>query len=61
MILSISSYATAYKQAEVQNNISLAMMKNILTTTEQAGEQIAEMISEMPSADNLGNLLDIKA
>lgn len=60
MILSIASYVTAYKQAEVQNNISLAMMKNILTSTEQTGEQIAEMISEMPSADNLGNLLDVK-
>ena len=61
MILSIASYATAYKQAEIQNNVSFAMMKNILNSTEQSGENVTEMLREMPSADNLGNILDIRA
>ncbi|NLJ15681.1 MAG: putative motility protein [Clostridiales bacterium] len=61
MILSIASYATAYKQAEIQNNVSFAMLKNILNSTEQSGENVTEMLKEMPAADNLGNILDIRA
>lgn len=60
MEMSIAALSMAMATQSVQNNVSIGMMKKTMEQTEQTAQFMTEMLSNMPSPDGRGNLLNIK-
>lgn len=60
METSIAAMATGMAMSNLQNAVSLGMMKKTMEATEASMENIIEMMDSMPSPDGKGMLLDIK-
>lgn len=46
--------------ANLQNGISIGMMKKTMEATEQSMETITDMLDNMPSPDGKGTLLNVR-
>lgn len=60
METSIAAMATGMAMSNLQNAVSLGMMKKTMEATEASMENIIEMMDSMPSPDGKGMLLDVK-
>ncbi len=58
----LAQLAASMKSQDVQNNVSMAVLKQVLDTQELQMEMILKLIESSPSADPaVGNNLDISA
>ena len=60
METSIAAMATGMAMANLQNSISVSMMKKSLEATQANMEAITKMMDSMPSPDGRGTVLDIR-
>ena len=60
MEMEIAALSMSMATANVQNSLSVGMLKKSMDSQEQIMETITEMIDNMPSPDGKGNLLDIR-
>ncbi|MBQ8195903.1 MAG: YjfB family protein [Oscillospiraceae bacterium] len=60
METSIAAMATGMAMANLQNSVSISMMKKSLEATQQNMEAITQMMDSMPSPDGRGTVLDIR-
>lgn len=52
--------ATSMAMSNLQNAVSLGMMKKTMEATEASMENIIEMMDAMPSPDGKGTLLNVR-
>ncbi|MBQ8171681.1 MAG: YjfB family protein [Oscillospiraceae bacterium] len=57
---SIAAMATGMAMSNLQNSVSISMMKKTMEASEASMEGIVEMMNNMPSPDGRGTLLDIR-
>ena len=57
---SIAAIATGMAMSNLQNSVSISMMKKTMEASEASMEGIVEMMNNMPSPDGRGTLLDIR-
>ncbi len=60
METSIAAMATGMAMSNLQNAVSLGMMKKTMEATEASMENIIEMMDAMPSPDGKGTLLNVR-
>ena len=60
METSIAAMATGMAMANLQNSVSVSMMKKSLEATQANMEAITKMMDSMPSPDGRGTVLDIR-
>ena len=60
MEMEIAALSMSMASANVQNSLSVGMLKKTLDAQQQAMETITEMMDNMPSPDGRGTLLDIR-
>ncbi len=60
METSIAAMATGMAMSNMQNAVSLGMMKKTIESTEASMENIIKMMDSMPSPDGKGTLLDVR-
>ncbi len=56
----IAALSMSMAMANLQNGISIGMMKKTMESTEQSMEMITDMMDNMPSPDGKGNLLNVR-
>lgn len=56
----IAALSMSMAMANLQNGVSIGMMKKTMESTEQSMEMITDMIENMPSPDGKGNLLNVR-
>lgn len=56
----IAALSMSMAMANLQNGISIGMMKKTMESTEQSMEMITDMMDNMPSPDGKGNLLSVR-
>ena len=56
----IAALSMSMAMANLQNGISIGMMKKTMESTEQSMELITDMMDNMPSPDGKGNLLNVR-
>jgi len=61
LIDSLASQAVSMQSGNVATQISSAVLKNILDAQKQQGEALVAMISQSPSLDGTGQLIDVLA
>ncbi len=61
--LDIAAMSVVMNQAQVKQQASLSVMKSAMSTAEQNGEAVIEMLqgSSAPQHPNLGSKIDLKA
>lgn len=57
----IAALSMGMAMANLQNGISIGMMKKTMESTEQSMEMITDMLSNMPSPDGKGTVLNVRA
>ncbi len=60
METSIAAMATGMAMTNLQNSVSLSMMKKTMEATEASMDGLLEMMDAMPSPDGKGALLDVR-
>lgn len=58
--MDIAAMAMNMSQANLQTEISVALMKNVKDMAEVQGQAISEMIESVPSPAGVGQNIDIK-
>lgn len=58
---SIAALATGMAMANLQNSVSIGMMKKTMEATEASMDNIIDMMDSMPSPDGKGTLLNVMA
>lgn len=56
----IAAMSMQMAMSNLQNSVSIGMMKKTMETAEASMESITQMIDAMPSPDGRGNLLNIR-
>lgn len=56
----IAALSMGMAMANLQNGISIGMMKKTMESTEQSMEIITDMLDNMPSPDGKGMLLNVR-
>ncbi len=56
----IAALSMGMAMANLQNGISIGMMKKTMESTEQSMEIITDMLDNMPSPDGRGNVLNVR-
>ncbi|MBP0983151.1 MAG: YjfB family protein [Oscillospiraceae bacterium] len=56
----IAALSMSMAMANLQNGVSIGMMKKTMESTEQSMEMITDMMDNMPSPDGKGNLLNVR-
>lgn len=57
----IDALSMGMAMANLQNGISIGMMKKTMESTEQSMEMITDMLDNMPSPDGKGTVLNVRA
>lgn len=57
----IAALSMGMAMANLQNGISIGMMKKTMESTEQSMEMITDMLDNMPSPDGKGTVLNVRA
>lgn len=57
---SIAALATGMAMANLQNSVSIGMMKKTMEATEASMDNIIDMMDSMPSPDGKGTLLNVR-
>lgn len=60
MEMSIASASMSLAMENMQNSLSLGMLKKTMDASEQSMEAITEMLESIPSPDGRGQLLDVR-
>ncbi len=60
MEMEIAALSMAMASSNVQNSLSVGMLKKTMDSQEQAMETIIDMMDKMPSPDGRGKLLDVR-
>ena len=61
MEMDIAALSMNMAMANLQNGISVGMMKKTMGANEQSMEAITDMLNNMPSPDGKGTVLNVKA
>lgn len=61
MEMEIAALSMNMAAANLQNGVSVGMMKKTMESTEQSMEVITDMLNSMPSPDGKGTVLNVKA
>lgn len=61
MEMDIAAPSMNMAMANLQNGISVGMMKKTMEANEQSMEAITDMLNNMPSPDGKGTVLNVKA
>lgn len=61
MEMDIAALSMNMAMANLQNGISVGMMKKTMESNEQSMEAITDMLNNMPSPDGKGTILNVKA
>ena len=61
MELDIAALSMSMAMANLQNGISIGMMKKTMESTQQTMETITDMLDSMPSPDGKGTVLNVRA
>lgn len=61
MEMDIAALSMNMAMANLQNGISVSMMKKTMEANEQSMEAITDMLNNMPSPDGKGTVLNVKA
>lgn len=61
MEMSIASTTMSLAMANMQNGLTVGMLKKTMDASEQSMEAITEMLDSIPSPDGRGQLLDVRA
>ncbi len=61
MEMDIAALSMNMAMANLQNGISVCMMKKTMEANEQSMEAITDMLNNMPSPDGKGTVLNVKA
>lgn len=56
----IAALSMGMAMANLQNGISIGMMKKTMESTEQSMELITDMLDNMPSPDGKGTVLNVR-
>lgn len=56
----IAALSMSMAMQNVQNSVSVGMMKKTMEQTEQTMQVMTEMLDNMPSPDGRGNLLNLR-
>ncbi len=57
---SIAALSMSMAMANVQNSVSVSMMKKTMEASQQSMQAITDMIDAMPSPDGRGTLLNVR-
>lgn len=60
MEMSIAAASMAIAQANVQQSVNVAMMKNTMESSEASMSKIIEMMDSLPSPDGRGTILNVR-
>lgn len=60
MEMDIAALSMNMATANLQNGISIGMMKKTMESTQQSMEAITDMLNSMPSPDGKGTVLNVK-
>ncbi len=60
MEMEIAALSMNMAAANLQNGISIGMMKKTMESTQQSMETITDMLDSMPSPDGKGTVLNVK-
>lgn len=60
MEMDIAALSMNMAMANLQNGISVGMMKKTMEANEQSMEAITDMLNNMPSPDGKGTVLNVK-
>lgn len=61
MEMQIASMSMAMAMDNLQNGITIGMLKKTMESSAQTMEAITDMLDNMPSPDGRGNLLNVRA
>ncbi len=61
MEMSIAAASMSMAQANIQQAVSVSMLKNTMEASEASMSKIIDMMDSMPSPDGRGQLLDVRA
>lgn len=61
MELDIAALSMSMAQANLQQGVSIGMMKKTMESTQQAMDSITDMLDSMPSPDGKGTVLNVRA
>lgn len=61
MELDIAALSMNMAAANLQQGVSIGMMKKTMESTQQTMETIADMLDSMPSPDGKGTVLNVRA
>lgn len=61
MELDIAALSMNMAAANLQQGVSIVMMKKTMESTQQAMETITDMLDSMPSPDGKGTVLNVRA
>lgn len=61
MEMSIVAASMSMAQTNLQQSVSVSMLKNSMEATETSMSKIIDMMDSMPSPDGRGQLLDVRA
>ncbi len=61
MELDIAALSMSMAQANLQQGVSIGMMKKTMESTQQTMETITDMLDSMPSPDGKGTVLNVRA
>lgn len=57
---SIAALSMSMAMANMQNSVSIGMMKKTMEASQQSMQAITDMMDAMPSPDGKGTLLDVR-
>ncbi len=61
MEMEIAALSMSMATANVQNAMSVGMLKKTMDSSEQAAELITDMLDNIPSPDGRGQILNVRA
>ena len=61
MELDIAALSMSMAQANLQQGVSIGMMKKTMESTQQTMDSITDMLNSLPSPDGKGTVLNVRA
>ena len=61
MELDIAALSMSMAQANLQQGVSIGMIKKTMESTQQTMDSITDMLDSMPSPDGKGTVLNVRA
>lgn len=61
MEMEIAALSMSMATANLQNSLSVGMLKKTMDSSEQSAKLITEMLDNMPSPDGKGQILNVRA